>query len=242
MLKIYQKFKNRRLIAPGRGKYFLIAAAALCAGSIPQNILAASATTHAEVFQGVTVKGRVTDDTNSALPGVSVVEKGTTNGTVTDANGDYSLTVSSSDAVLVFSFVGMTTHQVAVGAQSEISFQMMPDAATLGEVVVVGYGTQEKKDITGAIGSVSAENFNKGVMNSPEQLLQGKMAGVNVTSASGEPGGTSSITIRGAGSVRGGNTPLFVVDGFPLDNSNTGGTMNPLTFMNPKDIETIDVL
>jgi TonB-linked SusC/RagA family outer membrane protein len=242
MLKIYQKFKNRRLIAPGRGKYFLIAAAALCAGSIPQNILAASATTHAEVFQGVTVKGRVTDDTNSALPGVSVVEKGTTNGTVTDANGDYSLTVSSSDAVLVFSFVGMTTHQVTVGAQSEISFQMMPDAATLGEVVVVGYGTQEKKDITGSVATVSTEEFNRGIINSPEQLLQGKVSGVNITATSGEPGAPLAILVRGPGGIRTGSTPLFVVDGMALDNTSTGGTNNPLNFLNSADIENMTVL
>lgn len=243
MLKIYQKLKNRKLIAPGRGKYFLIAAAALCAGSIPQNILATTLSTHAEVFQGVTVKGKVTDDTNAPLPGVSVLEKGTTNGTVTDANGDYSLTVNSSEAVLVFSFVGMKSEQVIVGSQSDINLQMLPDAETLGEVVVIGYGTQQKKDITGSVASVSTEEFNQGIINSPEQLLQGKVSGVNVTSASGEPGAKLSILVRGPGGIRTGSTPLFVVDGMPLDNSSTGGAViNPLNFLNSADIENMTVL
>ncbi len=242
MLKIYQNLKSRRLIAPGRGKYFLIAAAALCAGSIPQNILAASVPTHAEVFQGVTVKGKVTDDTNAALPGVSVVEKGTSNGTVTDADGNYSLTVSSSESVLVFSFVGMKTEQILVGAQGEISLTMANDAETLSEVVVVGYGTQEKKDVTGAVSTVSTEEFNRGIINSPEQLLQGKVSGVNITSTSGEPGAPLAIQVRGPGGIRTGSTPLFVVDGMALDNSSTGGTTNPLNFLNSADIETMTVL
>ena len=107
----------------------------------------------------------------------------------------------------------------------------MADAATLSEVVVVGYGTQEKKDITGAVASVKSEEFNKGIINTPEQLLQGKVAGVNIISGSGEPGSKQLISIRGQGSVRSGSTPLFVVDGMPLDNSGTGGDINPLNFL-----------
>jgi TonB-dependent starch-binding outer membrane protein SusC len=120
--------------------------------------------------------------------------------------------------------------------------QLATDIATLGEVVVVGYGTQEKKDITGAVASVKSEDFNRGIINSPEQLVQGKVAGVNVTSASGEPGGPMAISIRGVGGVRTGSAPLFVVDGLALDNSSTGGATNPLNFLNPQDIESIDVL
>ena len=111
----------------------------------------------------------------------------------------------------------------------------------MNQVVVVGYGTQNKKDVTGAVKSLKSEAFNKGIINSPQQLLQGKVAGVNVTSASGEPGGILGITIRGPGGVRTGSTPLFVVDGLPLDNSSTGGG-DPLNFINPQDIESIDVL
>ena len=194
------------------------------------------------LLQGVTVTGNVTDENGLPLPGVNVIEKSTTNGTVTDADGNYRLTVRSSESLLVFSFVGTVSQQVSVGNRGEINIQLASDAATLSEVVVVGYGTQEKRDVTGSVASVNSEQFNRGIISSPEQLLQGKVAGVNVTSASGEPGANQSITIRGPGGVRTGSTPLFVVDGMPLDNSTTGGSTNPLNFLNPQDIETIDVL
>ncbi len=191
----------------------------------------------------ITVKGKVSDaETGDGLPGVSVSAKGSTKGAVTDVNGEYSITVSDGKAVLVFSYVGYTPQEVNVGGQTQINIQLKSDSKTLSEVVVVGYGTAKKTDITGAVKSVRSEEFNKGIINSPEQLLQGKVAGVNVTSASGEPGSAQNISIRGPGGVRTGSTPLFVVDGLALDNSGTGGAMNPLTFLNPQDIETIDVL
>ncbi|WP_064198055.1 MULTISPECIES: TonB-dependent receptor [Emticicia] len=191
----------------------------------------------------ITVKGKVTDaETGDGLPGVSVSAKGSTKGAVTDVNGEYSITVSDGKAVLVFSYVGYTPQEITVGGQTQINIQLKSDSKTLSEVVVVGYGTAKKTDITGAVKSVRSEEFNKGIINSPEQLLQGKVAGVNVTSASGEPGSAQNISIRGPGGVRTGSTPLFVVDGLALDNSGTGGAMNPLTFLNPQDIETIDVL
>ncbi len=191
----------------------------------------------------ISIKGKVTDAENGAgLPGVSVTLKGSSKGTATDLNGDFSIAVPDSKAVLVFSYVGYTLQEVVVGNQSQINIQLKSDTKTLSEVVVVGYGTAKKTDITGAVKSIKSEEFNKGIINSPEQLLQGKVAGVNVTSASGEPGSAQGITIRGPGGVRTGSTPLFVVDGLALDNSGTGGTMNPLTFLNPQDIESIDVL
>ncbi len=191
----------------------------------------------------ITVKGKVTDaETGDGLPGVSVSAKGSTKGAVTDVNGEYSIAVSDGKAVLVFSYVGYTPQEITVGGQTQINIQLKSDSKTLSEVVVVGYGTAKKTDITGAVKSVRSEEFNKGIINSPEQLLQGKVAGVNVTSASGEPGSAQNISIRGPGGVRTGSTPLFVVDGLALDNSGTGGAMNPLTFLNPQDIETIDVL
>lgn len=193
-------------------------------------------------IQAVTISGKVTDDAGEALPGVSIIEKGTANGTVSDSDGNYKLTVSSNQSVVVYSFVGTVSQEIIVGDRSTLNVTLVSDAATLSEVVVVGYGTQDKKDVTGAVTSVKSEDFNRGIMNSPEQLLQGKVAGVNVTSASGEPGGTQAITIRGPGGVRTGSTPLFVVDGFPVDNSTTGGATNPLNFLNPQDIESIDVL
>lgn len=194
------------------------------------------------VVQGLSVSGNVTDEGGLPLPGVNIIEKGTNNGTVSDADGNYQLTVSSREAVLVFSFVGTVSQQVPVGSRDQINVKLVSDAATLSEVVVVGYGTQQKRDVTGSVASVSSEQFNRGIINSPEQLLQGKVAGVNVTSASGEPGANQAITIRGPGGVRTGSTPLFVVDGMALDNSTTGGSTNPLNFLNPQDIASIDVL
>lgn len=192
--------------------------------------------------EGIVVTGNVRDSEGVPMPGVNIQEKGTMNGTVSDANGNYRLNASSSNAILVFSFVGAETREVTVGSQSEISVSLMPGSETLGEVVVIGYGTQEKSDVTGAITSIKSESFNHGVVTNPGQLLQGKVSGVNVTSASGEPGAAQNVIIRGIGSLRSGTQPLYVVDGFLLDNSSQGLDTNPLNFLNPNDIESIDVL
>src|SRR5688500_1828130 len=240
MEKIYPLIENRRS-APLRGYFNLVLAFILFAILNPQELSAINLKGEAPL-QGTSVTGKVTDEGGSPLPGVNIIERGTTNGTVTDADGLYNLTVSSGEAVLVYSFVGTVTQQVAVGNRNQIDIQLASDAATLSEVVVVGYGTQEKRDVTGSVATVKSDEFNRGIINSPEQLLQGKVAGVNVTSASGEPGAIQSITVRGPGSIRTQSTPLFVVDGFALDNSSTGGGTNPLNFLNPQDIESIDVL
>jgi TonB-dependent starch-binding outer membrane protein SusC len=189
----------------------------------------------------ITVSGIVTDTEGETLPGVNVVVKGSTMGTVTDVNGEYSLRAAE-DAVLVFSFVGFVTQEVSVNGRSSINVSLDQTASELEEVVVVGYGTQQKKDITGAVGSVKSEEFNKGIINSPGQLLQGKVSGVQVTSSSGAPGSGQRIIIRGQGSIRQGTGPLFVVDGFPLGLAGTGSAGSPLNFINPDDIESIDVL
>jgi iron complex outermembrane receptor protein len=195
------------------------------------------------VFQnGIVVTGNVKDEQGVALPGVNVLEKGTPNGTVSDADGTYRLNVSSSNAILVFSFVGTETQEVAVAGQSEISVSLAASAQTLSELVVVGYGMQKKSDVTGAISSLKSESFNQGVITNPGQLLQGKVSGVNVTTASGEPGAAQNVIIRGIGSLRSGTQPLYVVDGFLLDNAGLGLDTNPLNFLNPTDIESIDVL
>ncbi|GAB3342772.1 TonB-dependent receptor [Larkinella ripae] len=191
----------------------------------------------------ITVSGRVTDaTTNEALAGCSVVLKGTQRGTTTDANGDYRIAVPDANAVLVFGFIGFVSQEVPVNNQSTLNVTLKASASELSQVVVIGYGSASKKDMTGAVKSIKSTEFNKGIINSPEQLLQGKVAGVNVTSASGEPGANQNITIRGPGGVRTGSTPLFVLDGIALDNSGTGGGTNPLNFLNPQDIESIDVL
>ena len=192
--------------------------------------------------QGIKITGKITDaTTDEALIGASISVKGSSKGTTADASGQYSISVGSANAVLEFKFVGYTSKTVTVGSQSNINVSLVPNAADLEQVVVVGYGTQKKTDVTGSVKSVGSAAFNKGIINSPEQLLQGKVAGVNVTSATGEPGGSQGITIRGPGGIRSGSTPLFVIDGLALDNSTTGGG-NPLNFINPQDIETIDVL
>lgn len=190
----------------------------------------------------LTVRGTVADDANAKpLAGASIAEKGTNNVVLTDANGRFSINVRDGNAVLVVSYVGYSTLEVPVANSETVTISLKATASDLGEVVVVGYGTQNRKDVTGSVKTLKSEAFNKGIINSPQQLLQGKVAGVNVTSATGEPGGALGITIRGPGGVRSGSTPLFVVDGLPLDNSSTGGG-DPLNFINPDDIESFDVL
>lgn len=202
--------------------------------------------------QDKTVTGRVTDGVDgSGLPGVSIQVKGTNKGTQSDVTGNYKIVVPST-ATLVFSFVGYSKEEVVVGNRAVVDVKMGSDSKALEEVVVVGYGTQKVKDATGSVASLSTKDFNKGVIASPEQLLQGRTAGLQITPASGEPGAAPNINIRGAGSIRSGNGPLFVVDGVPLDNSSADATQdagagsasprNPLTFLNPSDIENISVL
>jgi iron complex outermembrane receptor protein len=203
--------------------------------------------------QTKTVTGKVTAaDDGSALPGVNILEKGTNNGAITSVDGTYSITVNE-NAVLAFSFVGYQTAELSVGTQNTLNVALQSDVTALTEVVVIGYGEVRRRDATGAVASVKSEDFNVGVISSPEQLIQGKTAGVQITSASGEPGAGVNIRIRGTSSVRGGNNPLFVVDGIPLTSSDvsaggadigrgTSSARNPLNFINPSDIESMDVL
>lgn len=189
------------------------------------------------------VNGKViSGEDQQPIPGVNVIEKGTSNGTVTDADGKFKMQVTSNGSILVFSYVGSVTQEIVVGDQTEIAAQLLPDAKILTELVVVGYGTQKKSDVTGAIASVKSEDFNKGAFTNAGELLQGKLAGVNITANSGEPGAAQNVIIRGIGSLRSGTQPLYVVDGLLLDNANNGFDTNPLNFLNPSDIESIDVL
>ncbi|MCX7636721.1 MAG: TonB-dependent receptor [Cyclobacteriaceae bacterium] len=193
--------------------------------------------------QSRTVSGRVlSSDDGAPVPGVNVLEKGTNNGVVTDSDGRFSIRVGSPNSVLVFSFVGYATQEVAVGNQTTIDVTLQVQVSSLEEVVVIGYGQVEKKDLTGSIVSVNQASFNKGVMASPQDLLVGKVAGVVVTQGSGAPGSGAQIRIRGGSSVNASNDPLIVVDGFPLDNSGVAGMSNSLSTINPNDIETITVL
>jgi len=192
--------------------------------------------------QDQTVSGIIKDaGTGKPLGGATISVKGGTQTTVSDDKGAFTLVVPNSNAILVISYVGFTVQEIQVGNRTVIEISLQAAQGEMAQVVVVGYGTQNRRDITGSVKSLKSDAFNKGIINSPQQLLQGKVAGVNVTSASGEPGAILGITVRGPGGIRTGSTPLFVVDGLPLDNASTGGG-DPLNFLNPDDIETFDVL
>ena len=198
---------------------------------------------YAGSIQAQSINGVVTDEeTDSPLPGVNIVVQGTTIGTATGSDGDYQLTVPSLDDTLVISFIGYQTQEIGIDGRETINITLVSQAIVTDELLVVAYGVQRKSDITGSISSASAEDFNKGVVVNPGQLLQGVVAGVNVTSASGEPGAAQDVIIRGVGSLRSGTTPLYVIDGFVLDNSSIGVANNPLNFLNPNDIQSMEVL
>ncbi|MEH6405819.1 MAG: TonB-dependent receptor [Leeuwenhoekiella sp.] len=181
------------------------------------------------------VSGKVSDDAGVPMPGVNILEKGTTNGAMTDFDGNYSLTVSSPDAILLFSSIGFESVELQVKNQSYIDVTLMTLVATLDDVVVIGYGTSTKKDITGAVSSVSDEDLNQGAITNPLQQLTGKAAGVNITQTGSEPGSTPSVRIRGITSLLGGNDPLVVVDGIQ-------GNMDLLNQVPPSEIASIDIL
>ena len=189
-----------------------------------------------------TITGRVRDGENDEpLPGVNILAKGTTQGTVTDIDGRYRLTVSDEVTTLVFSSIGYETQEVEINGRSTIDLTLAPDVQSLSEVVVIGYGSQKKSDITGSVSSVEPKEFENEPIANVTQGLQGKVAGVNVTSGSGAPGGNMIVRIRGNNSVIGSNDPLYVVDGVPIQGGNNGST-NLLSTLNPTDIESIEVL
>jgi len=199
-----------------------------------------------------TVSG-VVSDASGPVPGVNVLVKGTTTGTQTDFDGNYSLDISTPDAVLVFSFLGYKTQEIPVGGQTTINVTLAEDISELNEVVVIGYGQTTKTDATGAVDAISADDFTAVNASNPSELIRGKVSGVQVTQASGEPGGAISIRVRGNTSLRSGNDPLVVVDGIPLSGGNISGggsdsglgtstPRNPLNFINQNDIESINIL
>lgn len=189
-----------------------------------------------EQIQGtITITGKVTDDKNMPLPGVSVVVENTRIATSTKDNGFYSLNVPNEKAVLLFSSVGFSSQKKVVGANTVINVQLQQENSRLNEVVVVGYGTVLKKDLTGAVGSVKMEDLQKAPVRSFEEALAGRIAGVQVSSSDGQPGVSSNITIRGSNSITQNNSPLYVIDGFPIENPDNNA-------INPAEIESIEVL
>jgi iron complex outermembrane receptor protein len=204
--------------------------------------------------QSRTIIGKVTDPNGVAIPGVTVTVKGTTTSTQTTGDGTFKISAPD-NATLVFSSIGYNTFETGVSGRTTVDVNMAQSSNSLGEVVVIGYGTSRRKDQTGAVSSVQAKDFNKGVVVNPDQLLQGKVAGLQIVNNSGQPGAATVVQIRGNNSIRSGNTPLYVIDGVPLDGrsprpglfNNTSGVgttpdINPLNFVNPSEILRIDIL
>ncbi len=197
-----------------------------------------------------TIRGIVADEQNVPLPGVGVQIKGTQEGTLTDVSGAYEIVVPDGNAVLVFSFIGYEKQEIVVGTQTTINVTMKVSSQELEEVVVIGYGSVRKKDLTGSVASIKGKALTDVPVSSADQVLQGRVAGVQVTQSSAAPGGGLSIRIRGSNSINAGNEPLYVIDGYPVysDNNITptgvgervGG--NALSLINTNDIESIEIL
>lgn len=200
------------------------------------------------------IKGQVTDQKGAPIPGATIVVQGTTIGTITDTNGKFLLEIPAESKILAFSFVGYKSQQIQIGNKTTITVVLEEETVGIEEIIAVGYGVQRKADMTGATSRVSEKDMNKSIASSPVEMVQGRVAGVNVTQNNGEPGGGITVRVRGSNSIRSGQEPLYVVDGIPLDNSNltpnggtaagygSGSNKNPLGFINPEDIETIDIL
>ena len=205
-----------------------------------------------------TVSGIVTDSKNEPLIGVNVtIKNASTTGTITDIDGKYSLEIPSGNSVLVFSYIGYSTQEVKVSNRSVVDIVLKDDMQALEEVVVVGYGTMKKSDLTGSVFSITSDNFKLGTDLTPQQLMQGAFSGVNISQNSGKPGGSNTIRVRGGTSITASNDPLYVIDGVPIstsagvNQSNIGSSttdffdqepINPLSNINPNDIESINIL
>jgi TonB-dependent starch-binding outer membrane protein SusC len=193
-------------------------------------------------FAQSTVSGTVTESgTGLPIPGVNIIVQGTTTGTTTDFDGNYSLSNLNENDVLVYSFLGFTAQEIVYAGQTRLDVQLDESEATLEEVVLIGYGTTTRQDATGAVEKISPESFNRGAVVSPETLIAGKSAGVRITPSS-EPGGGGEIRIRGGSSLSGNNSPLIVVDGIPLDQRGVQGVRNQLNAINPEEIEDFVIL
>lgn len=223
--------------------------------SIAETVEPLSTTETLEINQGFGVSGKVTDANGQPLMGANILEKGTSNGTQSDFDGNFSLTVKNPNAVLVISYVGFVTNEVNVSNQQNLTIILKEDAAALDEVVVVGYGSVKKRDLTGSVISVNAEKIEGRSNSNALQSLAGQATGVQITQSQGAPGLAPTIKVRGASSINAGTTPLYVIDGIPLEDNTTNSTdtgissggnlgfnRNPLNNLNPNDIESIDIL
>nr|WP_321411965.1 TonB-dependent receptor [uncultured Allomuricauda sp.] len=197
------------------------------------------------------IKGSVVDENGQPLPGATVLEKGTSNGTTTDFDGNFAFELTSESPVLVVSYIGYLSKDVPVGNNTDLTVGLQPDVANLDEVVVVGYGSTKKKDLTGSVATIKTEDIQRGVPTDVLSGIQGQIAGLQISSDSGDPAAGVNISIRGMNSISAGTNPLFVIDGMPYD-INTGeiatsgkginNSSNPLNLINPADIKSITVL
>lgn len=192
------------------------------------------------IFAQQSVSGLITDSSGTPLPGVNVIIQGTNVGVSSDFDGNYQINVDNGQ-ILVFSYIGYDSVELTVNGTNQ-DVKMTESDSELDEVVVIGYGTVRKKDLTGAVDLITEKNFAKGSVVSPQQLIRGKVAGVSIVSNSGAPGDDSNVLIRGIGSLNLNSNPLYVVDGIPLDAGGVGGSRSPLNAINPSDIEAISIL
>lgn len=199
------------------------------------------------------ITGKVTDQTGAPIPGASVVVKGTTIGTTTDNDGNFTLSIPNNAQTLTVSFVGMSAQDIEIGSRTSFDVAMTEESIGVDEVVVIGYGTIRKSDATGSLSVIGSDDFNNGPVSSPDMLLSGHIAGVQVTTNNGQPGANTSVRIRGVNSISASSEPLYVIDGMPVDNTRftteVGGdaglsntTLNPLSMISANDIESMTVL
>ncbi|HEX8022569.1 SusC/RagA family TonB-linked outer membrane protein, partial [Mucilaginibacter sp.] len=186
------------------------------------------------------ISGKVVDEKNQPLIGVSVSVKGTTRGTVTDINGDFSITIARASDILVFKYIGFLTLERTAEGAAPLTIKLTADAKALSEVVVIGYGTKKKIDLTGTVSSIQAEEITRANATGTQDAMQGRIAGVDIKRGSGKPGSDFSVEIRGANSITGNTQPLYVIDGVPV--AVNGSPSNPVNDINPADIERIDIL
>ena len=221
----------------GRGLKYNIQDSTIVLSTAPEQILQES-----DVQEKKILNGSVSDKDGFPLPGVSVVVKGTTRGVITDVDGKFNLDVVDDNVILVFSFVGMKTQEVSVGEHSTLEIVLEQDNLGMEEVVVIGYGQVKKEDATGSVVAIGEKDFNQGTTSSPQDLIMGKVAGVNLVSEGGQPGSDVRIRIRGGSSMSASNDPLIVIDGVPIDNREIDGMSNILSSINPNDIASFSVL
>lgn len=213
-------------------------------GTLVPGVHTSALLTNGKQAADISIRGTVKDDAGEAIPGVNVLLKGTSTGTTTDVNGGYTLNVpdNAANGTLVFSYIGYTTEEVSISGRNTVDVTLMSDIKSLSEVVVIGYGTAQKSDLTGSVSSIKAEVLQERPAPSLNQALAGRMAGVQVNTNSGRPGGRTTVRVRGFSSINSSNNPLYVVDGVMLPQGNQNQFSNAIDYINPNDIVSVEVL